>query len=174
MIDSEELLLVVDENNNPVAPLPRKVVHGNHMWHRTSHIWIFNGNTQVLCQKRSLSKDSSPGMWESYFGGHLGPQDEYLSGALSELNEELEISAKLQDLHQFGVYKSEISHEFQGVFYIVWGGDVASLEFEKEEIDELRWYDLQELESFMSDPKDSSWVFPVYGQQIIHYLKTLG
>lgn len=34
MINKDELLFVVDENNNPVEPKPRKKVHTKGYWHR--------------------------------------------------------------------------------------------------------------------------------------------
>lgn len=72
MINSEELLFCVDDNNNPIEPLPRKFVHANSVWHRVSHIYVVNTqNKQILCQQRSLKKDALPGIQEAYFGGHV-------------------------------------------------------------------------------------------------------
>ncbi len=156
MIIKEELLFTVDEFNNPINPKPRKMVHMNGLWHRTSHIWIVNKKKQVLCQKRSLLKDMNPGKWESFFGGHLAPKQNYIDGALIELNEELGIEVAKEDLHFLLINKSNSDKEFQGVFYIEWNGNINDLTLEKEEIDQVKWFDAGELKQRLSK-KGNNW-----------------
>lgn len=101
MIKKDELLFTVDEFNNPVEPMPRNEVHSKGIWHRTTQIWIINDRKQILCQRRSLLKDSNPGKWEAFWGGHLAPNQEYVDCALQELREELGISVSKSDLNFF-------------------------------------------------------------------------
>ena len=107
MIDPKELLFTVDDENNPIQPEARDLVHSKGIWHRTSHIWIVNDDGAVLCQQRSLSKDSNPGLWEPFFGGHLPPNTSYEQGAVDELKEELGISINKSDLALFSIYKAD-------------------------------------------------------------------
>jgi isopentenyl-diphosphate Delta-isomerase len=118
VINKDEMLFVVDKNNNPLEPKPRSEVHSKGYWHRTAHVWILNFKNQLLCQKRSLLKDSNPGFWEPFFGGHLAPGVEYLDGAIEELNEELGLNIKKDQLKLFKIYKEQGDKpsEFQGVF----------------------------------------------------------
>jgi len=92
MINSEELLYVVDENNHFLGPQIRSIAHQNRLWHRTTGIWVINNKGQILCQKRSFKKDIKPGFWEAFFGGHLAPGEDYLHNAVQESSEELGIT----------------------------------------------------------------------------------
>src|SRR6185369_3214553 len=145
MINKDELLFVVDEENNPIEPKPRSEVHKNGYWHRTSHIIVINSHKQILCHKRSLLKDTSPGNWDPYLGGHLAPDVSYIDGAREELREEVGFVANPQDLKLWKVYKNNTNVEFQGIYLYVWNGDINTLHFEKDEIDEVAWYSIDEI-----------------------------
>lgn len=70
---SLELLDIMDENDIPTGEVKsREEVHREKKdWHRTVSIWIVNEQGQFLCQQRSWKKDGNPGMWQSFFGGHM-------------------------------------------------------------------------------------------------------
>src|ERR1700760_3261316 len=105
MINKNELLFVVDENNEPLEPQARYIVHEKNAWHRTTGIWVVNNKKQILCQKRSLLKDTKPGFWEAFFGGHIGPQETYGDNAVKELTEELGIPVQKENLLPYKVLK---------------------------------------------------------------------
>jgi isopentenyldiphosphate isomerase len=145
MINDQELVFIVDENNNPLAPLPRKGIHENRIWHRVTHIWVVNSAKEILVQKRSLAKDLDPGKWESFFGGHLAPGDTEIDCAVTELEEETGLKAKPEDLKYFKIYKCDDVTEFQSIFVYSWNGNADQISYEKEEIDEVKWMPIQEL-----------------------------
>lgn len=140
MINKDELLFCVDEENNPIDPKPRQLVHQTGIWHRTSHVWIVNNNHEILCQRRSLLKDKAPGLWEGFFGGHIPPQTSYLDHALTELKEEVGLKVEKQDLKELFIYKLERGKEFVGVFLLNWNGIESELVLEPDEVDQVRWY----------------------------------
>ncbi len=57
---------IVDEDGKPTgAVVSRETAHEEGIPHRTSHVWIVRENEKgydILMQKRSLNKDSFPGM----------------------------------------------------------------------------------------------------------------
>ncbi len=156
MIIKDELLYAVDGLNNPIKPEPRKRAHTNGTWHRTSQIWIVNDKQQILCQRRSLLKDTNPGKWEAIFGGHLTPKQEYIDCAIIELREELGIEATREDLHFLFINKSEKDKEFQGIFSISWNGNSSHLQLEKEEVEEVKWISIENLLKLFKE-KDDNW-----------------
>jgi len=170
MINADELLFSVDENNNPIDPQPRGLSHQTGIWHRTSHIWVFNSKRQILCQQRSLLKDSNPGKWEPFFGGHLSPGQEYLAGALSELEEELGIQAGLDQLHLWKVYKFVRGTEFQGVFALRWDGDPTTLHMEKDEVESIEWRSIHEVRQAVTKPHPQ-WTHIGYEQELLDWLE---
>lgn len=169
MIIKKELLFTVDEENNPITPMPRDKVHAEGMWHRTSHVWVYSQDKQILCQKRSLLKDSSPGLWEPFFGGHVAPDREYLEVAIQELKEELGISATKEDLKLFEVFKNFKEKEFEAIFGYTWNGNVSALVLEKEEVDEIAWRTYPELQKICK-AKDPKWTHIVYEQKVIDWI----
>ena len=70
-----EYLDLVDEKGNPTGEVVgRDRAHRDGFLHRTAHVWIvrtLNGRTQILLQKRSLKKESFPGMFDTSSAGHI-------------------------------------------------------------------------------------------------------
>lgn len=175
MIDSREMVFVVDENNNPIKPQLRSFTHKNGLWHRTSGIWVINSLSQILCQKRSLLKDTKPGMWEAFFGGHLAPQQDYLLNALCETKEELGIDIAVENLIPYKVFKSDkLTHkEFQHVFGLMIDKRIEDFRFEKDEIDMLLWKDWDEIFNILTIEKNPDWVQKTWDKEVLNWLKTL-
>ncbi|MCK9641705.1 MAG: NUDIX domain-containing protein [Prolixibacteraceae bacterium] len=162
---SEELFFVVDEDDSPMDPLPRRLVHGYGVWHRVSHVWIFDGKGNILCQQRALIKELNPGMWESFFGGHISPGESYTDGAVRELAEETGIKLQPQDFKQEMVYKRQdpraYNNEFQGIFSITWHGKISDLRFDDGEVEQVKWVPIKDVLKHLK-PGDKSWTFCGY------------
>jgi isopentenyl-diphosphate Delta-isomerase len=175
MIDSKELLYIVDENNNPLEPQLRSNAHKNGLWHRTTGIWAINKKNQVLCQKRSLKKDVKPGFWEAFFGGHLAQDEDYKHNAIQESNEELGVKINQEDLIPYKVLKSDkpTHKEFQYVFALLLNKEISELHFEKEEIDQLKWIDLEGVRKILTDTNIDDWVKKPWDEEVLNWLETL-
>lgn len=175
MIDTQELLFIVDKNNQPIDPQLRSMAHKNGLWHRTSGIWVINYSKQILCQKRSLKKDVNPGKWEAFFGGHLSPNENYLHNAANETSEELGIAVNEKDFISYKVFKSDKPNhkEFQHVFALILNKNLNEFQFEKEEIDQLQWKDLNEVRKILVNIKDKLWVKKPWDDELLNWLLTL-
>lgn len=173
MINKDELLFVVDKNNNPIDPKPRHEVHQNGYWHRISHVWIINSKSEILCQKRSLLKDKAPGKWEPFFGGHLNPEIEYLGGAKVEIKEELGINLIDKDLNLWKIFKNIHGKEFQGVFVYKWDGDIDSIKFEVEEIDQIKWVPFEDVSKFVLNEAENNWSKMGYEKELLGFIKSM-
>lgn len=98
-----EFLDIRDKNGNPTGEVKeRSLVHADGDIHGTSHVWIVRknekGSYDLLLQKRSENKDAFPGCYDISSAGHLPAGQDYLSSALRELEEELGIKAKPEQL----------------------------------------------------------------------------
>jgi RimJ/RimL family protein N-acetyltransferase/isopentenyldiphosphate isomerase len=173
MINKDEILDIVDENNNIIGQKPRREVHQKHLLHRVSHIWIVNSQKQILVQRRSLLKDTSPGKWEPFFGGHLNTGIDYVDGAVIELNEELGINAEAENLKLWKVYKKEIGDEFQGIFVYKWDGDAKSLKLEADEVDQVKWMNIKEVSGYVLNPEETNWSKMGYEKELIKFIMDL-
>ncbi|MEI6236974.1 MAG: NUDIX domain-containing protein [Candidatus Saccharibacteria bacterium] len=160
IVDLEEPLFVVDKNNKPFKPLKRGEVHGFGIWHRTAHVWVFDGRGNILCHQRSLNKDSSLGQWAAIFGGHLDPSETNEHAAIRELFEEASIKVAISDLKPELIYRmhtsNDYNNEFQAVFSTTWVGDESKLVFDTNEVSFIEWLPIEEvLEHF--EQNDANW-----------------
>lgn len=172
MITPDELLFSVDEDNKPIGPQPRRLSHETGIWHRTCHVWIINKEGEILCQQRSLLKDSNPGCWEPFFGGHLAPEQKYIDAAIAEVQEELGLRAQPDQLRFFKEYKYTPGTEFQGIFILEWNGSIASLKLEKDEVQQVARKTIDEIKSEVVDKRSKQWTFMGYEDELLNFLRS--
>ena len=100
---------VVDENGFPTGEtVSREAAHRKGIRHRTAHVWIIRPSKtgyDLLLQKRSMNKDSFPGLYDTSSAGHIPAGDEPLESALRELKEELGIEATPGQLSYAGMFQ---------------------------------------------------------------------
>jgi len=85
----QEIFDVVNERDEVIGQQPRGTVHRLGLLHRAVHVLVFNAEGQVFLQKRSMSKDRQPGLWDSSASGHVDAGEDYDACALRELREEI-------------------------------------------------------------------------------------
>lgn len=86
---SEEFFDIVNERDEVTGRAPRREVHARGLRHRAVHVLVFDAAGRVFLQKRSMSKDSSPGLWDSSCSGHVDSGEDYDAAARRELGEEI-------------------------------------------------------------------------------------
>lgn len=85
----DEIFDVVNESDEVVDRRRRSEVHRLGLMHRAVHVLVFNHRGKVFLQKRSMSKDRQPGLWDSSTSGHLDTGESYDACAVRELREEI-------------------------------------------------------------------------------------
>ena len=134
----EEMLDILNEDGTPAGRIvSRKEAHREGILHGTSQIFIYrvkNGKVQILLQRRSLEKDSFPGKLDISSAGHIPSGVSPDDNAVKELEEELGLSVKKQQLHFVFIHRSEGINTFHGkVFNDRQVSYVYVLECDKEE-----------------------------------------
>ena len=154
-----EYLDICAENGLPTGrTVSREEAHREGILHRTAHVWIIRrveGRHQVLLQKRSMEKESFPGFYDTSSAGHIPAGEEPLPSALRELKEELGIEAAPEDLSYAGQFRIRYEKEFHGrlfrdnevtsVYVYEKPVDADGLTLQESEVDEVRWFDLNEV-----------------------------
>ncbi len=122
----EEWFDVVNERDEVVGRATRREVHATGLWHRAVHILVFDSVGRVFLQKRSMSKDLSPGLWDSSCSGHLDSGEDYDAAAMRELGEEIGVRiAKCPD-RWFRLTPSEqTGWEFVWVYRLRYDGAIT-------------------------------------------------
>ena len=86
---SDEIFDVVNERDEVIGQAPRAEVHRRGLMHRAVHVLVFNAVGSIFLQKRSMTKDRQPGLWESSASGHVDAGEDYDACAVRELREEI-------------------------------------------------------------------------------------
>lgn len=170
MVNSNELLYVVDEFDVKVDPQPRHKVFKDGLWRRTSHVWIYNKSKKFLCQRRSMKKDSAAGLWEPAAAGHIGPEDSYYSGAVREVWEETGLKINPKDLNLLKIYKNHSRKEFVGVFYCELDIESYHIKMEEDEVDEVKMIGINTLKKHLLYKKSEKWIKHGYEKEIFAVL----
>ena len=158
-MSGEEIFDVCNGEGMPTGQVvERSIAHRDGILHRTAHVWIVRRNGagyDILLQKRSKSKDSFPGFYDTSSAGHIPAGDEPLPSALRELEEELGIRAEKSQLQYAGTFRSRYEKQFYGKLFrdneftsvYVYDGpvDIGELTLQKGEVEEVRWFDLDEV-----------------------------
>ena len=146
---SEELLDVVDENNLIIGVKTRGEIHAQNLMHRSVHILVFSCSGELFIQKRSMSKDNDPGLWDSSAAGHVDSGEDYHSCAVRELGEELgiEVDSPLEEL--FRLAASPITGMEHCIVYRCIND--GPFELQAEEIDDGDWISLSEMDRRMAE-----------------------
>lgn len=150
---------VCDEQGRPTGEVvSREEAHRLGVRHRTAHVWVVRrrqGRWEVLLQKRSAEKDSFPGKYDTSAAGHIQAGDAPLESALRELEEELGIRAEPEQLRFAGTFDIRYEKAFHGrmfrdnelahVYVYDRPVDAAALTLQAEEVERVRWFDLDTL-----------------------------
>ena len=168
-----ELFDIIDENGNPTGKIvERSIAHAEGIPHRTAHIWIIrrrNEKTEILLQKRSRNKDSFPGKFDTSSAGHIQAGDEPMESA---------------DLQFAGKFPISFAREFHGkifrdeeiAFVYIYDHpvEIDHLTLQKEEVEEVQWFDLEETYQQCSQHRDKFCV-PLGGLQLVRqFIKSNG
>jgi isopentenyl-diphosphate delta-isomerase type 1 len=92
---SDEIFDIVNEHDEVIGQRLRREVHRDGDKHRAVHVLVFNSHGEIFLQKRSMTKDTFPGRWDSSASGHLDTGEHYDACAIRELREEIGLTTKV-------------------------------------------------------------------------------
>jgi isopentenyldiphosphate isomerase len=145
----EEIFDVVNERDEVIGRQSRREVHRLGLRHRAAHVLVFNARGQIFLQKRSLTKDRQPGLWDSSASGHVAAGEEYDAAAWRELGEEIGLvpAQPLQRLFKIGA-GPETDHEFVWVYR---GEAEGPFALNPDEIEGGGWFATAEITRWMTE-----------------------
>lgn len=145
---TEQLTQVTDDDSTVIGPVARGLVHGNpSLIHRSAHVLVIHPlDGTILLQKRSLEKDTSPGLWDISVGGHVTFGQTYEEAVLRETEEELGLKVSAGDLEYLYLtrFRSPRESENTRSYLCISAGPFAP---DPDEITALRFWSRAEIEA---------------------------
>ena len=159
---TEELFDVLDNNGRHLGRVcTRSIAHRHGYVHATIHVWVMNFTGDILLQKRSMTKDTHPGLWDISCAGHVNAGETAINAAVRELYEELGLSVDCSVLRfLFSNFQSYASsdgtihdNEFSDVYLLTIKSDQI-LRFDPQEIDAIKFVTIDTLKKMIdsADP----------------------
>ena len=103
---------IIDSEGKEIGCIEKKYLAPLGLRHQIARVIAYARSTNtVLLQQRSLTDDSCPGMWDTSASGHVDGHEDIEVAALRELQEELNLTTKRENLQYVGSF--ETSEELQ-------------------------------------------------------------
>lgn len=146
---SQEIFDVVNEQDEVIGRRSRDDVHRLGLMHRAVHVLVFNAKGDVFLQKRSMSKDRQPGLWDSSASGHLETGEDYDACALRELQEEIGLKTQTVPCRLFKLCASaETDQEHVWVYRC---DSEGPFQLNLDEIERGAWFGPEEVTRWMTE-----------------------
>ncbi len=146
----DEIFDIVNDRDEVTGQATRREVHERGLKHRAVHVLVLNPKGELFVQKRSATKDTFPGRYDSSASGHLDAGETYDACAARELCEELGIEVSPPALAK--LFKINACQETGWEFVWVYSlrGDYAP-HVNPAEIEEGEFWDLAHVRVAMAE-----------------------
>lgn len=122
-------------------------------------VWIINDKDEILIQQRVSTANKCPNMWGTTAGGAIAG-DDAITGTIRELEEELGLKVKRDELKFIGSY-SRIN-DFVEVFLLKINIDINHLKLQTDEVQAVKWVSIPEFESIIEEGNASDTGFVIF------------
>lgn len=124
MIDSDESIILVDEEDREVGLAPKLEAHERGLRHRAISVCILDRRGRMLLQRRATGKYHSGGLWTNACCTHPRAGETVEAAARRRLREELGVDCELKFLTRThyravvgnGLIEDEVVHLFVGAY----------------------------------------------------------
>lgn len=140
--DLQAIFDIVDTHDRVVGQATRKECNSNpDLIHRAVFVLVYNDQRQILWQRRSQTKDVSPGKWVTSASGHVDAGEAYDDTAIREVREELGIDLSIEFLGKF-LYRYPRENEYSAVYRAFSNGPFRP---NTEEVSAIRFMSIDEI-----------------------------
>jgi isopentenyl-diphosphate delta-isomerase len=172
---SQEYVVLVDEQDNPLGQMEKMETHMKGMLHRAFSVFIFNKNNELILQQRAFSKYHSPGLWTNTCCSHPRNGEITVMAAHRRLVEEMGFDCDFNEAFSF-LYKSDvgdglIEHEFDHVFI---GKSEKKPFINEQEVNDWKYMKMEDIRTDMDQNPDRYTVwFKIAFDEVENYLNKI-
>lgn len=153
-----ELIDILNEDGTKTGKSATKAeIYQKGYWHRSVHIWIINGQHEILMQRRNPLKKTFANLWAISSAGHVLSNEDSIESGIRELKEELDIDAKREDLeYLFTVkreqpYKDSYLRVIDDVYLLNLNLDIDHTKLQVEELTDIKYVYYEYLKSILEN-----------------------
>ena len=168
----DELIAIVDDNDNIIGKYPRKN-HAEGRLHRETSVLIVNLNNEILVQERADS-----GRLDYSASGHFPFDEDYLDGAIREVEEELGLTIPRDKFVKISKHRIDYSERYvNNRFITLWEvlGDckIENMKIDPLEVKSVKYLSVPELKRIIKENPDSMSAGFIKSLQIYFMKKAL-
>jgi isopentenyl-diphosphate delta-isomerase len=141
-----DAVILIDPFDRMIGSADKLEVHRLGALHRAFSILIFNSRSQLLLQKRAMSKYHSRGLWSNTCCGHPRPGEMTEKAARRRLREEMALDCKLRKIFSF-TYKADLEDGLveRELVHVFFGKSDDNPTLTPSEAEDWKWVDLATL-----------------------------
>lgn len=168
----EQLVILVDEQDQPCGQMKKLAAHQEGKLHRAISVVLSRNNEdnrqEILLQQRQLTKYHCAGLWSNACCSHPMPDETHAACAQRRLLEELNIQCSLEYCGHF-IYRAEldqglIEHELDHVYLGHYTEQMPNPN--PSEVAQLRWVECKQLQIELKAHPEAftPWLYQVLEQ----------
>jgi len=156
-LTESEVVDLVDIEDRVIGHATLDECYSKGLLHRAVTIYCWNGQDEVLLQKRSHTDSWFPGFWTASCTGHVRLGEDWQMASRRELQEELGLHVEeVHLLFKYNVplvrYGDLIENE---IMYVIESNiGKSGISIDPSEVEEVRFFERQELKSFFETRTD--------------------
>lgn len=147
----DELIEVLDEKGNKTGQVKAKrEIKKDGNYHRAIAVLIISDN-KILLQKRNSTKKVYPNLWSLFVKGHVQAGETSIEASIREINEEIGITIKENELTYLYTIKEETNNQcyMENIFYDTYilrkKIKLDDIVIQEDEVSEVKYMDINDV-----------------------------
>ena len=171
---SEEQVILVNENDEPIGLMPKLEAHQKAVLHRAFSVFVLNDKNEIMLQQRASEKYHSPLLWTNTCCSHQRSGETNIQAGTRRLSEEMGFETPLQELFHF-IYKAPFDnglteHELD---HVMIGTYSQAPKVNPEEVESWKWMSIDDIKiDMIQNPAIYTVWFKIIFTEFYHYIES--
>ena len=170
---SEEFVILVNEQDEPIGLMEKMEAHQKAILHRAFSVFVFNDRNELMLQQRAADKYHSPLLWTNTCCSHQRDGETNLQAGLRRLEEEMGFTCNLEEVFSF-IYKAPFDnglteHELDHVMIGYYNNEPN---INDDEVESWKWMTIEDIKvDMLQNPAQYTVWFKIIFDEFYHYLE---